>query len=169
VTLRSGHASDAAALFHLIAAHAAEGHLLARAEGELAIRAPRFVVAHEGDRIVGCAELAALSGRVAEVRSLVVERSRRGWGIGGAIVTVLRARAAGEGYESLCAFTHDPSFFVRLGCSLVPHAWIPEKIAHDCSGCAQFRHCGQQAVVLPLDGISIPSLGAAVHGAARLT
>jgi hypothetical protein len=27
---------------------------------------------------------------------------------------------------------------------------VPEKIAHDCVGCAQFRHCGQYAVSLSL-------------------
>ena len=53
-------------------------------------------------------------------------------------------------YGSLCAFTHEPGYFVRLGFSLVPHAWLPEKIAVDCAGCALFRHCGQDAVRLDL-------------------
>ena len=47
-------------------------------------------------------------------------------------------------------FTHQPSHFVRLGFSIVPHVWVPEKIAHDCVGCSQFRHCGQYAVSLQL-------------------
>jgi hypothetical protein len=50
----------------------------------------------------------------------------------------------------LCAFTHEPAHFVRLGFSIVPHIWVPEKIAHDCTGCALFRKCGQYAVTLPL-------------------
>jgi hypothetical protein len=40
--------------------------------------------------------------------------------------------------------------FIRLGFSIVPHQWVPEKIAHDCVGCGQFRKCGQYAVTLPL-------------------
>jgi hypothetical protein len=32
----------------------------------------------------------------------------------------------------------------------VPHAWLPEKIAVDCAGCALFRRCGQDAVRLDL-------------------
>ena len=52
--------------------------------------------------------------------------------------------------STLCAFTHQPSHFVRLGFTIVPHMWVPEKIAHDCVGCAQFRQCGQYAVTLPL-------------------
>jgi hypothetical protein len=37
-----------------------------------------------------------------------------------------------------------------MGFSIVPHVWVPEKIAHDCTGCALFRRCGQYAVTLPL-------------------
>jgi len=54
------------------------------------------------------------------------------------------------GFETLCAFTHSPEYFVRMGFSIVPHTWLPEKIETDCRSCAQFRHCGQYAVLLPL-------------------
>ena len=51
----------------------------------------------------------------------------------------------------MCAFAHDAGFFVRLGFSIVPHTWVPEKIAHDCVACPLFRSCGQRALILPLD------------------
>jgi hypothetical protein len=56
------------------------------------------------------------------------------------------------GFATLCAFTHEPSHFVRLGFSITPHVWFPEKIALDCVGCAKFRRCGQVGVALQLDG-----------------
>ena len=59
-------------------------------------------------------------------------------------------RARELGFVTLCAFTHQPAHFIRLGFSIVPHVWVPEKIAHDCVGCAAFRTCGQYAVSLPL-------------------
>jgi hypothetical protein len=37
-----------------------------------------------------------------------------------------------------------------MGFSIVPHTWVPEKIARDCTSCSQFRRCGQQALVLCL-------------------
>jgi hypothetical protein len=37
-----------------------------------------------------------------------------------------------------------------MGFSIVPHTWVPEKIARDCTTCSQFRRCGQHALVLPL-------------------
>src|SRR5687768_10789574 len=74
VVYRAATPGEAPALHRLIAAHLEEGRLLPREAGELAIHAHRFVVATRRGRIVGCAELAPLSGRVAEIRSLVVDR-----------------------------------------------------------------------------------------------
>ena len=47
--------------------------------------------------------------------------------------------------------------------------WVPEKIAHDCTSCALFRHCGQYAVTLPLRaGVSVrPERPAAVIQGSR--
>lgn len=161
VAIRPAIVADAPALHALIAAHLEEGRLLPRALDELAVHAPRFVVAVEssssGERIVGCAELAPLSQAVAEVRSLVVSRDARRHGLGVRMVEDLAARARREGFARLCAFAHDPAFFVRRGFSIVPHTWVPEKIAHDCFSCPLFRNCGQYAIVLELDRMSATS------------
>ena len=151
IVLRAAVSADAAALHALIASHLEEGRLLPRTLDELTIHAPRFVVAVDGGQIVGCAELAPLSQEVAEVRSLVVSRNARRLGVGVRMVEELAVRARREGYRRLTAFAHDPAFFVRRGFSIVPHTWVPEKIAHDCNACPLFRNCGQYAIVLDLD------------------
>ena len=155
VALRSGTSADAPALHALIQAHLEEGRLLPRALDELTVHAHRFVVAvvtsASAERVVGCAELAPLSPTVAEVRSLVVSAEARKLGVGVRMVEALNARARVEGYTRLCAFAHDPAFFVHRGFSIVPHTWVPEKIAHDCFSCPLFRNCGQYAIVLDLD------------------
>ena len=148
IVLRAAVAADAPALHALITAHLEEGRLLPRTLDELTIHATRFVVAVVGEQIVGCAELAPLSQAVAEVRSLVVSRDARRHGLGVQMVEDLAARARRDGYDRLCAFAHDPAFFVRRGFSIVPHTWVPEKIAHDCIACPLFRNCGQYAVVM---------------------
>ena len=150
VQLRQGTTSDAGAIHALIAANLEIGHLLPRTFDDVEVHAPRFVVAVNGDQVIGCGELAPLSGAVAEVRSLVVDEQWRGQHAGVALVTALADRARELGFVTLCAFTHQPSHFVRLGFSIVPHVWVPEKIAHDCVSCALFRRCGQYAVSLPL-------------------
>jgi N-acetylglutamate synthase-like GNAT family acetyltransferase len=151
IVIRTASARDADAIHELIDEHLTEGHLLRRELGEILVHAHRFVVAAQDDEVLGCAELAPLSNAVAEVRSMVVTREARGCGVGRRIVNELVRRAMVAGFDKLCAFTHSPAYFVHLGFSIVPHAWLPEKIVTDCHACSQFRRCGQYAVVRSLE------------------
>jgi amino-acid N-acetyltransferase len=169
-TLRSGTAADGHAIHALILEHRQEGHLLPRDLREVTLRADRFIVVTsgaetDGDRVLGCAELAPLSREVAEVRSLVVSHDARGLGLGRRIVDQLVARAARAGFRTLCAFTHSPAYFVHMGFSIVPHVWLSEKILTDCRECPEFRRCGQYAVIRTLErsGTAAISPGA-LHG-----
>ena len=151
IAIRTACASDADAIHELIDEHLADGHLLPRELGEVLVHVHRFVVAVQDDEVLACAELARLSHGVAEVRSMVVTREARGRGLGRRIVNELLRRATTAGFEKVCAFTHSPEYFVHLGFSIVPHAWLPEKIVTDCHACTQFRRCGQYAVIRSLD------------------
>lgn len=148
--VRSATDADVDAIHRLVSTHMIEGRLLPRSRGEIAARINRFIMAVNNGRVVGCADLAPLSRRVAEVRSLVVDGGARSCGIGRRLVGELEKRALASSFESLTAFTHTPGYFVQLGFSIVPHTWAPEKIEADCRTCAQFRTCGQYAVMLPL-------------------
>jgi amino-acid N-acetyltransferase len=142
--------SDVADINRLISGNLEAGHLLPRTIGDLEAHAARFTVAVSGGRIVGCAELAPLGAGMAEVRSLVVDEAQRGRRIGSALIDHMAASGAARGFSTLCAFTHEPARFVRLGFTIVPHIWVPEKVALDCTSCPLFRRCGQYAVMLPL-------------------
>ena len=149
--LRHATVEDACAIHDLIARYRDEGRLLSRRLEEIAVHASRFIVAvDEDDVVVGCADLAPLSRYVAEIRSLVVDEDARSAGVGRQLIEAVIARATTERFERVCAFTHAPSYFVQLGFSIVPHDWLPEKISTNCGTCAQFRTCGQWAVMLPL-------------------
>jgi len=150
VMFRQATADDAAAVHRLISDNLEVGHLLPRSIEDVLEHAPRFVVAEREGIVIACAELAPLSKTVAEVRSLVVDQHARGNHIGPRLVTELASSAVSRGFATLCAFTHQPSHFVRMGFTIVPHMWVPEKIAHDCTSCPLFRRCGQYAVTLPL-------------------
>jgi amino-acid N-acetyltransferase len=167
VTLRTAASADAAAIHRLIIDNLEVGHLLPRSREDVERHASRFVVASIDDEVVGCAELAPLSANVAEVRSLVVDEAFRGQHIGPRLVNHLGTAATAAGFSTLCAFTHEPSHFVRMGFSIVPHIWVPEKISHDCTSCDLFRRCGQYAVTLALRaGVTVrPEQPAAIiHG-----
>jgi amino-acid N-acetyltransferase len=162
VVIRTGAPEDAPAIVGLIEENREVGHLLPRTIDEVTARAHRFAIVVSGDEVIGCAELAPLSQAVAEVRSLVVGAPWRGLGLGTRVIATLQRQARLAGFSTLCALTHDPGPFVRLGFSIVPHVWFPEKIAVDCTSCAKFRACGQFAMALPLDRASL-SPSAATH------
>lgn len=150
VSLRAAKLADAVAIHRLIAENVEVGHLLPRSLEDVRQHVFRFIVATSGRSVVGCAELAPLSAHVGEVRSLVVDARFRGRGIGPRLVKTVAETARARDFSQLCAFSHEPSHFVRMGFTIVPHIWVPEKIAHDCTGCSLFRRCGQHAVMLPL-------------------
>ena len=154
-TIRTAVADEADAVFELIASNVEAGHLLPRPFDEVVQHAPRFLVGTDATGVVACAELNELGPDVAEVRSLVVSELHRGHGLGTRILNAISALAQARGYPILCAFTHDPRPFVRLGFSIVPRHWIPQKISNDCQACAWFRRCRQYAVVLDLTAATI--------------
>ena len=159
-TIARGRPDQAGDMLALIMAALDEGHLLPRTLDDLRRHSERFLVIMQGETLVGCAELAPLSGTVAEVRSLVIDGAHRGKRLGPALIESLGATARREQFGTLCAFTHEPTHFVRLGFTIVPHTWLPEKIATDCVACPKFRTCGQYAVALPLRGTQIGSMTA---------
>lgn len=150
MTIRPARAADAAAIHALVESNRERGHLLPRTREDIAARIGGFYVAEEQGVVAGCGELARLSPHVAEIRSLVVDEPWRRNGVAGRLVAALHRRARLDGHARLCAFAHDPVPFIRLGFSIVPHAWLPEKIAADCSRCALFRVCGQYALMVPV-------------------
>ena len=150
--LRTAVRADAKRIHELIHQNLEQGRLLPRQLSELTTHIDRFVVGVDGrGSIVACAELAPLSRSRAEIRSLVVSEKRRGQGLGRTIVNELRSRARAAGYDNLCVFAHQPAYFVHMGFSIVPHTWLPEKLAANCRTCELFRRCDQFALVTNLD------------------
>lgn len=157
--MRSGTPDDARGILALIEANLASGHLLPRTLDDLRRNAGRFVIFEHEGRLVGCGELAPLSRAVAEVRSLVIDDAWRGNGLGARLIEEIGRRAREADFSVLCAFAHDPHHFVRLGFSIVPHIWFPEKVALDCTSCVKFRSCGQYGLALGLSPAgAIPTL-----------
>jgi len=150
LAIRAAGTHEAADLHRLIAANVESGHLLPRSLADLTTHAARFLVVTRGATIMACAELVPLSRTVAEIRSLVVAEGHRGMGLGTQLVTAIVEKGRRAGFPAVCAFTHDPRPFVTLGFSIVPHIWVPEKIATDCHTCVWFRRCQQYAMMLDL-------------------
>ena len=48
-----------------------------------------------------------------------------------ALLALIAAHA--EGFDRLCAFARAARLVARLGFSIVPQTWVPEKLAQDCA------------------------------------
>ena len=113
--VRHAHAHDAAAIRRLIDLYVADGTLLPRTESFIAAHAEHFLVAEEDGHVVGCVHLDEYAPSLAELRSLAVETSMKGKGIGSALVSATEALARERGCATLFAVSNDEAYFNRFG------------------------------------------------------
>jgi len=136
----------------LVVSEVKEGVILNRSEDEVATNIRSYVLAKEGETLVGYTALHIHSLRVAEIRSLIVDRDYRGRKIGQKLVEFAVAEAAElQVEEDVLVLTYQPGFFEKLGFSEINKEAIPEhKIWADCIKCIHFPVCNEVALVYKL-------------------
>jgi len=140
---------DIPAMQALVADKIKDGTILERSEDEVATNIRSYVLAKDDGKLVGYAALHIHSLRLAEIRSLIVDESYRGQGIGQRIVafTLEEAKALGV-KEDVLVLTYLPAFFEKLGFQEINKEVIPEhKIWADCIKCIHFPVCNEVALV----------------------
>ena len=126
-----------------------EGVILNRSEDEVATNIRSYILAKDGDKIVGYGALHIHSVRLAEIRSLIVDSAYRGKGIGKDIVEyALKEAKELQIKEDVLVLTYLPDFFKKLGFSEINKEQIPEhKIWADCINCIHFPICNEVALI----------------------
>ncbi len=149
VTLRKARLSDISTMQAMVAKDVEEGIILPRSDDEVATNIRSYVLAEENSRLVGYAALHIHSVRLAEIRSLVVDKCCRGKGIGAKIVDFTLSEAKMLGVrEDVLVLTYVPEFFKKLGFAEIAKESIPEhKIWADCIKCIHFPVCNEVAMV----------------------
>jgi amino-acid N-acetyltransferase len=142
----------------LIGRYAAADRMLERSDAFLRANLADFVVARDAGTFLGCGALAALTGDLAELRSLAVAPEAGGRGVGTAIVDACVARARQRGLRRVFALTLVPDFFTKCGFTLTSLGRLPEKSASECPVCPKRFACDEHAMLLHLDGSVPPSL-----------
>jgi len=127
--------------------YADAGTLLARSVSELCENVRDFVVAEDGERIVGCGALHLYGRHLAEIRSIAVTPESKGHGVGRRLVEALLNEAHRHGVGCVCLFTRTPGFFGHLGFEIARRAELPDKIYKDCVGCPRLFDCDEIAMV----------------------
>lgn len=109
-----------------------------------------FHVAVIDGRVAGCSALHFTWGDMAEVRSLAVDPSAGGRGIGRALVEANISEGREHNLVQVYAFTYVKEFFSKLGFRVVAHESMPRKVWMDCVNCHKFNCCDEVAMVLDL-------------------
>lgn len=150
--IRKAKISDVPVIQKMLVQFAKEGKLLARSLSELYtnLRDTSVAVDEENEQVIGCCSLHIIWENLAEIRSLAVQNSHQGRGIGRKLVETCMAEAKDLGIERIFTLTYETSFFQRLGFQIVDKNIFPQKIWADCLHCPKFPDCDEVALVKDL-------------------
>ena len=144
---RWARAADAPAVYRLVSYYADRGLLLPRTEAEICAHIGRFLVLVEGEELAGCVALEPYGADLAEIRSLAVEPSKRGHGLGAELLRAALDAARRRKIARVFAVTHAPEIFGRQGFQATTRFALPEKLVRDCRTCPKQRTCDLVAVI----------------------
>ncbi len=144
--------SDIPAMQALVAPEVKDGIILNRTEDEVATNIRSYVLAKDGEKLVGYTALHIHSRRLAEIRSLIVDEDYRGQNVGQRMVQFTLEEAKNIGVEEdVLVLTYLPQFFLKLNFKEIDKEVIPEhKIWADCIKCIHFPICNEVALVYKL-------------------
>ena len=120
---RRANAADAQAIKRLIDLYVPSGTLLPRDEEFIADHAHDFTLVVEGSQILGCVHLDEYAPSLAEIRSLAVDPSVHGKGVGSMLVIAAERLARIRGLRTLFAVSNTAEFFRARG---YEERYIPE-------------------------------------------
>lgn len=151
IELTKARLSDIENMQKLVIPEVEAGVILARSSDEIATNIRSYILAKEGDEIVGFCALHIHTSSLAEIRSLVVKEGRRGLGIGQSLIAKAIEEAKMLGLQKVLSLTYKQSFFEKLGFVEIPKESLPEhKIWADCIKCKHFPVCNEVSLIKTL-------------------
>lgn len=141
---------QAEAISALLTPYVEQGIVLPRPPQDVRDNIANFLVAVQGDRLVGSVAVRDFGQGLHEVRSLVVHPDAAGQGLGSRLVASAVALAEKRGATRVFALTMRPRLFERLHFVQVDKAMFPQKVWSDCIKCPKRFCCDEVAVMLDL-------------------
>ena len=144
---RSAKILDVEAIHALINSYAERDRMLFRSVADIYENLQCFTVTELDGSVVGCCALEIVWSDLAEIKSLAVDESTKGKGIGRKLVTAAAEQAAALGVPRVFALTLEPEFFLKSGFEIVEKETMPMKVWSDCARCPKQQNCDEIAVV----------------------
>lgn len=149
--LRVARMDDIKAIYTLLGFFAAKGLLLGRSLSSLYDQLRDFVVFEDDEgRMVGACALHVCWENLAEIRSLAVEETSQGQGIGRELVQYCLEEAKRLGINRVFTLTYQPGFFGKLGFRTIDKNELPHKVWSDCIHCPKFPDCNEEAMLFEM-------------------
>ena len=148
--VRGAKIPDAEVIYSLINSYAERDKMLFRSMADIYENLQAFTVAELDGNVVGCCALQIIWSDLAEIKSLAVDQSHKGAGVGKMLVTDAIEKACQLGLPRVFALTLNKDFFKKLGFETIKKDSLPMKVWSDCAKCPKQQNCDEIAVVKKL-------------------
>ena len=139
---------DIPAMLTLVEPEVQTGVILKRDSDDTATNIRSYQLAFLEERLVGFCALHIHTTTLAEVRSLVVDNTVRGEGVGSTLIKNALEEAKILGLKEVLSLTYKQAFFERLDFKEIPKESLPEhKIWADCINCKHFPICNEVSLI----------------------
>jgi amino-acid N-acetyltransferase len=119
IIIRPARTADVKQIRSIIDTFAAPGKMLEKETVTLFESVQEFVVAVDGDQVIGCGALHVLWEDLAEVRTVAVKEEFHKNGIGHQIIEAIIDRARSVGVERIFCLTFQTEFFSKHGFKVI--------------------------------------------------
>jgi len=147
LTVRQATMKDVDAMLEIVNEYARQGLMLPRTKLSVCEHLQSFIVAHDGETVVGVAGLHILWEDLAEIRSLAISEKAKGMGVGKHLVLHLVEQCRILGINRVLALTYQKAFFEKCGFWIVAKESLPQKVWKDCINCSKLPMCDEIAMI----------------------
>ena len=148
--VRNAKITDAKAIYALISSYAERDKMLFRSLADIYENLQTFTIVELDGNVVGCCALQVIWSDLAEIKSLAVDETTTGAGVGKMLVAVAIEQAHQLGLPRIFALTLNPDFFEKLGFKIIEKDSLPMKVWSDCAKCPKQQNCDEIAVIKKL-------------------
>jgi amino-acid N-acetyltransferase len=148
--VRNAKILDVKTIYVLINSYAERDKMLFRSMADIYENLQSFSVAESDGNVVGCCALQIVWSDLAEIKSLAVDQTNTGTGVGKMLVEAATEQACQLGIQKVFALTLEPEFFEKLGFKPIEKEALPMKVWSDCARCPKQDHCDEIAVIKKL-------------------
>jgi amino-acid N-acetyltransferase len=140
--------SDIASMQELVVNEVKKGIILFRSSDEMATNIRSYILAKDDEKIIGFGALHFHTDELGEVRSLMVDETYQGKGIGRGIVEKMIEEGKELDVKKIFTLTYVKGFFESLEFEEIPKETLPaHKIWADCIKCKYFPVCEEVALI----------------------